>query len=391
MGEGDPGRQYQGGVRACGNALARSFALTRPRDFTAPERQSTDYPVSGSPARCARSALSRCSRNSRSVVSTRSTRISWSTAARSMGCRFSMAASPVRQASRVALGVLGSDAPIAFAELAPNAADAGALGEARRQNRHQAIVVITRGARPGFCPSNADSFLRPFGPPVLQVASRGSVFPCRLRAGRCESRADSARRTHGGASIQCRRVGLRVEQRRGATGRDDAAKRMVELRKRARRRSGLLAGDDARRARRQAGQGRSVRCFKRSRARAPRARCLHRTATGLRAASKGLDSSRRQHRRSAGARQYPAGLRRRDGIDDGRGDDRGWAADRPAPSARRGATRRSPKHSPRRRAVHFDHRKERSLSQSGRSRTGRGRPGCDRTLCDGVRGWSRRR
>jgi hypothetical protein len=75
-----------------------------------------------------------------------------------------------------ALGVLGSGAPIAFAELAPNAADVGALGEARRQNRHRAIVVATRGALPGFCPSNADSFLRPFGPPVLQVASEEASF-----------------------------------------------------------------------------------------------------------------------------------------------------------------------------------------------------------------------
>ena len=93
---------------------------------------------------------------------------------------------------------------------------------------------------------------------------RGSVFPCRLRAGRCESRADGARRTHGGAGIQCRGVGLRVEQRRGATGRDDAAKRMVELRKRARRRVGVLAGDHARRARCEAGQGRPVCRVKRS-------------------------------------------------------------------------------------------------------------------------------
>jgi hypothetical protein len=69
------------------------------------------------------------------------------------------------------LGSLGSDAPIGFAEFAPNAAEAGALGEARRHNRHQAIVAVTRGARAGFCPSNADSFVRPFGPPVLQVAS----------------------------------------------------------------------------------------------------------------------------------------------------------------------------------------------------------------------------
>src|SRR4051794_8616507 len=74
------------------------------------------------------------------------------------------------------LGSLGSDAPIGFAELAPNAADAGALGEARRQNRHQGIVVVTRGARAGFCPSNADSFLRPFGPPVLQVSSKYASF-----------------------------------------------------------------------------------------------------------------------------------------------------------------------------------------------------------------------
>lgn len=74
------------------------------------------------------------------------------------------------------LGPLGSEAPIGFAEIAPNGAEAGALGEARRQGRHQAIVVITRGARPGFCPSNADSFLAPFGPPVLQVGSDEAPF-----------------------------------------------------------------------------------------------------------------------------------------------------------------------------------------------------------------------
>lgn len=74
------------------------------------------------------------------------------------------------------LGSLNSEAPIGFAEIAPNAQQTGALGDARRQNRHQAIVVVTRGARPGFCPSNADSFLRPFGPPVLQVASEEAPF-----------------------------------------------------------------------------------------------------------------------------------------------------------------------------------------------------------------------
>jgi hypothetical protein len=74
------------------------------------------------------------------------------------------------------LGDLDGDAPIGLVEIPPNAAEAGALGDARRQARHQAIVVATRGARPGFCPSNADSFVRPFGPPVLQVAGEEAPF-----------------------------------------------------------------------------------------------------------------------------------------------------------------------------------------------------------------------
>jgi hypothetical protein len=74
------------------------------------------------------------------------------------------------------LGNLNGDATIGLTEIPPNAAESGALGDARRQNRHRAIVVVTRGARPGFCPSNAESFLRPFGPPVLQVASDEAVF-----------------------------------------------------------------------------------------------------------------------------------------------------------------------------------------------------------------------
>jgi hypothetical protein len=74
------------------------------------------------------------------------------------------------------LGDLNSDASVGLAEIAPNSAEMGALGDARRQNRHEAIVVVTRGARPGFCPSNADNFLRPFGPPVLQVTSEEGAF-----------------------------------------------------------------------------------------------------------------------------------------------------------------------------------------------------------------------
>lgn len=69
------------------------------------------------------------------------------------------------------LGVLNSGAEVGLTETGVNAAATGALGAARRANSHQAIVAITRGRRPGLCPSNADAFLSPFGPPVLQVSS----------------------------------------------------------------------------------------------------------------------------------------------------------------------------------------------------------------------------
>jgi hypothetical protein len=69
------------------------------------------------------------------------------------------------------LGPLDSAAEIGFTEAATNTTEAGALGEARRKNRHKAIVCITRGGRPGLSPNNADLFLQPFGPPVLQLSS----------------------------------------------------------------------------------------------------------------------------------------------------------------------------------------------------------------------------
>ena len=66
-------------------------------------------------------------------------------------------------------GKLGTD--IAVTETAVNAAARGALGDLRRSGRYRAIVAVTKGRTPGLCPSNADAFLNPFGPPVLQVSS----------------------------------------------------------------------------------------------------------------------------------------------------------------------------------------------------------------------------
>jgi hypothetical protein len=74
------------------------------------------------------------------------------------------------------LGPIGSDADIGVVEAPPNTAAAGALGEARRQHRYRALVCVTRGGRPGLCPNNADFFLKPYGPPVLQVSSEHSAF-----------------------------------------------------------------------------------------------------------------------------------------------------------------------------------------------------------------------
>jgi hypothetical protein len=74
------------------------------------------------------------------------------------------------------VGRLQDDVPIALTEAAPNAAASVPVVDVRRQGRHHAIIIVTRGARPGLCPSNADDFLHPFGPPVFQVSSEEGAW-----------------------------------------------------------------------------------------------------------------------------------------------------------------------------------------------------------------------
>jgi len=69
------------------------------------------------------------------------------------------------------LGTSDSRSEIVLTETPVNLAGDGRLGDVRRAGRCKAIVAVTQGRRPGLCPSNADSFLQPFGPPVLQVSS----------------------------------------------------------------------------------------------------------------------------------------------------------------------------------------------------------------------------
>jgi hypothetical protein len=73
------------------------------------------------------------------------------------------------------IGPLGTDADIALVEAQtaelgePGTDHRDEVAEARR-SRHKAVVVLTRGVRPGLYLLNASDFRRPFGPPMVQVS-----------------------------------------------------------------------------------------------------------------------------------------------------------------------------------------------------------------------------
>jgi len=72
------------------------------------------------------------------------------------------------------IGEIGSDADIGVVSSFPHFSTPGgkALYKARHENRHKAIIVITRKPLPeGIATFNAEHFKEPFGPPVLQVSN----------------------------------------------------------------------------------------------------------------------------------------------------------------------------------------------------------------------------
>jgi hypothetical protein len=73
------------------------------------------------------------------------------------------------------LGPLGSDAEIGLAETVPVTLMDPLIGQAAvaeaRRSRHKAVVLLTRGSRPGLFLLNAGSFSKPAGPPTVQVSS----------------------------------------------------------------------------------------------------------------------------------------------------------------------------------------------------------------------------
>lgn len=79
------------------------------------------------------------------------------------------------------LGAAGTDADFAVVVLdeAGISSEGQSLEGLRRSTAHRALVVATRGARPGLSPTNAVSFTSPYGIPALQV---GSEHLARLEA-----------------------------------------------------------------------------------------------------------------------------------------------------------------------------------------------------------------
>ncbi len=79
------------------------------------------------------------------------------------------------------LGPLGSAAKLGFVEMEPRAASLpdNPFAEARRNSAHAAIIVALRTRPDSLAPLNAHDALKPFGPPVLQVAGAEAPFLAR--------------------------------------------------------------------------------------------------------------------------------------------------------------------------------------------------------------------
>ncbi|MDX2033924.1 MAG: hypothetical protein SF339_24840 [Blastocatellia bacterium] len=76
-----------------------------------------------------------------------------------------------RAGVRGRLGAMGSEAEIGWIELPPNAEYGTTYEPARRKSRHKAVIVVSKGARPGLCLINAPEFSHPYGAPMLQIGS----------------------------------------------------------------------------------------------------------------------------------------------------------------------------------------------------------------------------
>lgn len=91
------------------------------------------------------------------------------------------------------LGPIGGDADIALVESEPY--DLSQPGKElskevaqARTSQHKAVIILTRGVRPGLFLLNAGGFSKPSGPPMLQVSSANSEWLKELAAKRAPAK-----------------------------------------------------------------------------------------------------------------------------------------------------------------------------------------------------------
>src|SRR5262249_50187993 len=90
------------------------------------------------------------------------------------------------------LGPLGSEAEIGLVESEPAKLSEPGIEQRdqvrnARRSQHRALVVLTRGVRPGLYLLNASDFRKPFGPPMLQISSAESEWLRKLAAARADA------------------------------------------------------------------------------------------------------------------------------------------------------------------------------------------------------------
>ena len=93
------------------------------------------------------------------------------------------------------LGPIGSRAAIGVVELSPHAVYAPDYQKLRRSSRHDALVIVCEGMRPGTGLLNAEQFRASYGAPAIQVSSemRDTVFAAAARGADARLVADSRR------------------------------------------------------------------------------------------------------------------------------------------------------------------------------------------------------
>ncbi len=104
---------------------------------------------------------------------------------------------PSRSCIRGAMGPVGDDTEIGVLE---STFDDELLREARRNERHRAVVVVTRGGAPGLALHNAPAD-EPYGRPVLQVSSRSAGILATA----------AAERSAGSIDVDAHRAAARLE------------------------------------------------------------------------------------------------------------------------------------------------------------------------------------